>query len=198
MPQVSAILTAAGESTRMGRLKPLLSWGGLKLVEYQVASLVAGGATEVIVVLGHRYDEVVPHIRGPGVGYVVNPRYSDGRTMSIKAGLARISPEAGAIVLLGVDQPRPPALVAAVIAAHLETGAPITSPRHEGRGGHPIAFSSALRHELAAISEEGRGLRELFDAHRDQVNEVEIDDSIVRLDLNTPEDYEEARTLYDA
>ena len=171
MPQVSAILTAAGESTRMGRLKPLLSWGGLKLVEYQVASLVAGGATEVIVVLGHRYDEVVPHVRGPGVGYVVNPRYSDGRTMSIKAGLACISPEAGA---------------------------PITSPRHEGRGGHPIVFSSALRHELAAISEEGQGLRELFDAHRDQVNEVKIDDSIVRLDLNTPEDYEEARTLYDA
>jgi molybdenum cofactor cytidylyltransferase len=197
MPQASAILTAAGESTRMGRPKPLLPWHGLALVEYQVASLMEGGATEVVVVLGHVYEQVVPRLRGPGVRYVVNPRYRDGRTTSIKAGLARVSPDADAILLLGVDQPRPPEVVAAVIEAHRSAGALITSPRHEGRGGHPIVFSSALRHELEAISEDDQGLREVFEAHRDQATEVEIDDPIVRLDLNTPEDYEEARTRYD-
>jgi molybdenum cofactor cytidylyltransferase len=182
----------------MGRLKPLLAWHGLKLVEYQVANLVAGGATEVTVVLGHRYEEVVPHVRGPGVGYVVNPHYRDGRSTSIKAGVARVQPDAEAIVVLGVDQPRPSEIVAKVLEAHLAAGALITSPRHEGRGGHPIVFSSALRGELEAITENDQGLRQVFDVHGGEVNELEIDDPIIQLDLNTPEAYEQARAHYDA
>ena len=38
---IAAILLAAGESTRMGRPKPLLKWGDSTLVEYQVAQLAA-------------------------------------------------------------------------------------------------------------------------------------------------------------
>jgi molybdenum cofactor cytidylyltransferase len=39
----SAILLAAGESTRMGRPKPLLPWGETTLLEYQLAELRAMG-----------------------------------------------------------------------------------------------------------------------------------------------------------
>ena len=198
MPTVSAVLTAAGESTRMGRPKPLLTWRGLTLVEYQVASLTAGGASEVIVVLGHRHEDISPHVRGPGVRYVVNRRYRDGRSTSIRAGIAQTAPEAEAIVLLGVDQPRPHEIVAEAVASHLDSGALITSPRRNGRGGHPIVFSPALRDELNAITEEGQGIRQVFQAHRDEVNEIEIDDPVIHLDLNTVEAYEQARALYDA
>ena len=48
---ISAIVTAAGESTRMGRPKPLLQWQGVPLIRYQVDSLVAAGVDEVVVVL---------------------------------------------------------------------------------------------------------------------------------------------------
>ena len=198
MPRVSAVLTAAGESTRMGRPKPLLTWRGLTLVEYQVASLTAAGASEVIVVLGHRHEDISPHVRGPGVRCVVNRGYRDGRSTSIRAGIAQTSPDAEAIVLLGVDQPRPPEIVAETVASHLDCGALITSPRRNGRGGHPIVFSSTLRDELNAITEEGQGIRQVFQAHRDEVNEIEIDDPIIHFDLNTIEAYEQARALYDA
>ena len=198
MPQVSAVLTAAGESTRMGRPKPLLTWCGLTLVEYQIASLTAGGASEVVVVLGHRHEEVAPHVEGPGVRYVVNHGYRDGRSTSIRAGIAETAADAEAIVLLGVDQPRPPEIVAETVAAHLDRGAVITSPRRNGRGGHPIVFSPALRGELNDITEEEQGIRKVFRAHRGEVNEVEIDDPIIHLDLNTEEDYRRARILYDA
>ena len=198
MPQVSAVLTAAGESTRMGRPKPLLTWCGLTLVEYQVSSLTAGGASEVVVVLGHRHEEVAPHVEGPGVRYVVNHGYRDGRSTSIRAGIAQTAPDAEAIVLLGVDQPRTPEIVAETVAAHLDRGAVITSPRRNGRGGHPIVFSPALRDELNDITEEEQGIRKVFRAHRGEVNEVEIDDPVIHLDLNTEEDYRRARILYDA
>ena len=198
MPFISAILTAAGESTRMGRPKPLLSWCGVPLVEYQTSSLIDAGAAEVVVVLGHRQEAVAPHISGPGVRYVVNPDYGHGKATSVKAGLRSADADADGILLLAVDQPRPPALVKAIIDAHLSSGALITAPRYRGRGGHPLVFSSRLRRELEAITEERQGVREVFQEHRSEVNELVVDDPIVRLDLNSPEAYEEAVARYGA
>lgn len=198
MPHVSAILTAAGESSRMGRPKALLPWQGLSLVEYQVAGLLEGGASEVIVVLGHEHEAIAPHVMGNGVRYVVNPHYAIGKTTSIKAGLREMGPEVTDVMLLAVDQPRPPEIVAQVVDSHLGAGALVTSPRYHGRGGHPLVFSAVLRDELAAITEEGQGVRAVFRAHASDVNEVHVDDPIIRLDLNTPEDYRQARALYGA
>ena len=198
MAGTSAILTAAGESTRMGRPKPLLPWHGVPLVQYQTSSLMEAGVAEVVVVLGHRWEEVAPHAEGPGVRWVSNPRYRLGRTTSIKTGLESIDPDATDILLLGVDQPRPPEIVSAVIRAHEQSDVPVTAPRYRGRGGHPLIFSATLKGELAAISEGGQGVREVFRAHRHEVNEVAIEDPIVRLDLNSPEEYDEAKALYGA
>ena len=198
MPHVSAILTAAGESSRMGRPKALLPWRGVALVEYQAGSLLEGGASEVVVVLGHEHESIAPHIVRPDVRYVVNPHYALGKTTSIRSGLHGLGPECTDIVLLAVDQPRPPGIVAPVVDSHLRTGALITSPRYRGRGGHPLVFSAKLRDELAAITEEGQGVRAVFRAHAADVNEVPIDDAMIRLDLNTPDDYRQAKAHYGA
>ncbi len=196
MASISAVLTAAGESTRMGKAKPLLRWRGVTLLEHQVSCLLEGGVSEVVVVLGHRAAEVARYAHGPGVRWVVNGRYREGKASSIKAGLTAVSEGAEAIALLAVDQPRTPEIVSQVVRAHVENGAVITSPRYRDHGGHPLIFSADLTSELASITEEAEGIREVFRRHRDQVTEVEIDDPLVRLDLNTPEDYEEARALY--
>ena len=192
MARVSAILTAAGESTRMGAPKPLLPWRGATLVEHQVACLLEGGCDEVVVVLGHEAGRVAPFVRGDGVRAVVNADYRLGKTTSIKAGLAHFDPSALAILLLAVDQPRTAAIVGQVVRAHMDNGALITSPRYNGRGGHPLIFSAELRGELERITEENQGIREVFEAHRSDVLEVHLDDPMLRLDLNTPEAYEEA------
>ena len=196
--KVSAILTAAGESTRMGRPKPFLPWRGTTLIEYQVASLREAGVDQVVIVLGHEADSIAPYVTGPGVEYVLNPHYRLGRTTSIKAGLRGVSGEADSILLLAVDQPRTADLVSTIIRSHLGASALITSPRYQGHGGHPLIFSFQLKDELERISEESEGIRAVFRAHRDEVNEVEIDDPMVRLDLNTPESYEAAKARYGA
>ena len=196
VPLISAILTAAGESTRMGRPKPLLPWRGVALVDYQTASLIEAGVAEVVVVLGHRHELVAPHVKGPGARHVINPDYRQGKTTSIKTGLRHIDPGATDILLLAVDQPRPPEVIAAIVTAHIQKNALITSPRYRGRGGHPLLFSARLRDELEAITEETQGVREVVQAHQAEVNHVAIDDPIVCLDINSPEQYEEARALY--
>ena len=126
--RVSAILTAAGESTRMGSPKPLLRWHGVTLVEYQTRCLLEGGVSEVVVVLGHRAEDVIPFVKGPNVRYVVNSRYREGKTTSIKTGLAAVSLDADAIALLAVDQPRTADVVSRVVTSYIENDTAITSP----------------------------------------------------------------------
>lgn len=195
--KIAAILLAAGESSRMKRPKPTLPWQGETLVEYQVNSLVAGGADEVFVVTGRSDDEVAPVLeRMYSARRVFNPDYAQGKTTSIKAGVNALPGDVDAIALLAVDQPRPAWVVKRVLKSHIISGAPLTSPRFQGHGGHPLVFDGSLRAELAAVTEEKQGIREVFQRHEAHMNSVMFESEIVRLDLNTPEAYESALKLY--
>ena len=95
MPGAWGILLAAGESSRMGQLKALLPWRGRALLQHQVSALRDGGAEHVIVVLGHRADELSPLLDGlDGVSWTLNLEYLQGKTTSIKAGLAALEKDA--------------------------------------------------------------------------------------------------------
>lgn len=182
----------------MGRHKPLLRWKDVPLVRYQVDQLVAAGVDEVIVVLGHLHERVAPYATACRARTVVNADYRQGKTTSVLKGIASADPTATDLLLLAVDQPRPAAVIEKVIISHVEADALITSPRYGVRGGHPLLFSASLRGELESITDEGQGVREVFDVHRAEVNYVEFDDPIIRLDLNTPQDYESAVSKYGA
>ena len=192
-PIVSAVLLAAGESTRMGRPKPLLPWEGTTLVQYQVASLLNGGVDEVCVVTGAGGESLESLFTDEtGVRVVPNPDYKTGKTTSVRAGVRVVAPAAAAIVILAVDQPRPDWVIRHVVDSHLSAGSPVTSPRFQGRGGHPLVFSAGLRQELLEITEANQGIREVVRRHAARMNLVEFDSRVVRLDINTPDTYEAA------
>ena len=195
---ISAVLQAAGLSSRMGTSKPLLMWHGVPLVKYQVDSLIAGGVDEVVVVLGHDAENVALHVAEPKAISTINGDYKSGKTTSIKAGLRAMEFINNSILLLAVDQPRTTGLIETVIDAHKSEKPLITSPRYQNHGGHPLIFDSLLREELLNITEENEGIRAIFERHRDSVLDVQVDDPIIRLDLNTPENYEFAKNLYKA
>ena len=196
MSDVTAIVTAAGESTRMGRPKALLQWEGVTLIDYQSSSLLSGGVTDVVIVLGHEADRIQPNYKTSSVRYVVNSNYRQGRSASILAGLREGESNTTSIMLLGVGQPRPPSIISEVLDCHKTNQALITSPLDQGRGGHPLVFSALLRPELETITEEQQGIRALFKTHPKDIVEVPINNPIVCLDLNTPEEYEKARSRY--
>jgi CTP:molybdopterin cytidylyltransferase MocA len=77
---VTAILLAAGRSRRMGAFKPLLPFGTRTVIENSVANLRAGEVTDVIVVVGHRGDEIREKLQTAGVSFVTNLRrgHADG------------------------------------------------------------------------------------------------------------------------
>ena len=197
MPGITAVLLAAGESSRMGRPKPLLPWGGIPLVRYQVESLAEAGASAIVVVLGPGTLEAEAHLPSlDTVRTVVNHRAPEGKTTSVRLGVSQAAEDAAGILLLAVDQPRTAGIIRRVIEAHLAGGSLITHPTYQGRGGHPIVFDASLAPELLAVTEERQGIREVVGRHMDGVRCVEIGDPMVRLDLNTLDDYRAALERY--
>ena len=63
---------------------------------------------------------------------------------------------------------------------------------------HAEAQALLAQHVRVEVGDEAVTQEELRREWRDEVNEVEIDDPVIHLDLNTAEDYERARALYDA
>lgn len=194
MPETVAILLAAGESRRMGELKALLPWQGQSLIVHQVSALANAGVDRIVVVLGHRHEELAREINNEtNTEWTFNPDYLQGRTTSIKAGLRALDtrlPET--ILLLSVDQPRTAETIAEVLQQHRSVSPMITIPTCGGKGGHPIVFDGALIDELGRIKEESQGIREVVQRHREGTRRVELGRDELLWDLNTPEQYRAA------
>ena len=196
-PGVWAILLAAGESRRMGELKALLPWRGSALLTYQVDSLLASGVHHVVVVLGHQAGRLRPLLTGrDNVSRVINPLYLQGKTTSVRAGVAVLAQSpVSDVLLLNVDQPRTPETVRRVLETHLAHDFTITVPEYRGKGGHPIVLSASLLPELRAIDEKSQGIKAVVRRHADAVNRVPLEQPEILLDLNTPEQYRAAQNF---
>lgn len=195
MPAVvpaTAILLAAGLSSRMGTPKPLLDWCGRPLVAYQVSQLREAGAEPVLVVTGHAAAAVEAALAGQCVRLVRNTAYHEGRATSVRAAALALADTAAPLVLLNVDQPRHAVTIRRLIEAHAAHGGLITVLVHAGRRGHPAVLSGALLPELRGLSEEGEGLRAVMRRHAAERVEIPVASDEVLLDLNDPAAYARA------
>jgi len=146
----------------------------------------------VIVVLGHRADEVEDLLKGEGVETVLNPRFREGMLTSIQAGVEA----AGSTAWLGValaDQPwiRPETVALLLESAQREGTEPLTAPSYMGRRGHPLLIPGRFREEILALPPE-QGLRLLLQRHADEILHVETADAGPLGDMDTPDDYASA------
>ncbi len=187
---IAAILLAAGRSRRMGAFKPLLPFGGVCVAEACVASLRAGGAGRVVVVVGHRGAEVraaLAHLEG--LSFAVNEAEGSEMGVSVARGVEALSDAAEAVLVALVDQPAvPPSEIERLVEARRRTGARLVLPEWEGRGGHPLLVDLSLREELLNVVPE-KGLRALLDAHRAEVLRVPAASPYIARDMDTWEDY---------
>ena len=174
----------------MGAFKPLLPFGGVSVVEACVNTLREGGAAEVVVVVGHRGEEVraaLAHL--PSVRFAVNEEAGSEMGVSVARGVAALSEVTEAALVALVDQPAVPAAeVRRLVEERRRTGARLVLPEWRGRGGHPVLVDLAYREELLSIVPE-RGLRALFDAHRAETLRVPAASPYVTRDMDTWDEY---------
>jgi molybdenum cofactor cytidylyltransferase len=184
-----AVILAAGESRRMGTQKMLLPFGETTVVGAVVRTALASRADGVLVVVGADGQAVRREVEPRGVGFAVNGNFELGMLSSVQAGLRALPAGATAAVILLGDQPFLAAgVVNEVIAGYKEGRKGIVIPAFQGRRGHPVLVDLKFRDEILAI-DPAEGLRRLMRDHPGEILVVEVGDSNILRDLDTPEDY---------
>jgi molybdenum cofactor cytidylyltransferase len=183
----TAIVLAAGASSRMGSCKALLSAGGRTLLARAVGAFVAVGVRDVVVVTGSHGDEVAAAAVRLGARPAPNPHHQAGMFTSVQAGAAAV-PEGRRFFLLPVDLPlvRPETVGRLARAADVSEAA-VVLPVHDGVPGHPPLLGPELRAEILAARPAG-GLRELLLSRPERALRVPVDDPGVLQDADTPRD----------
>lgn len=196
---VFGVILAGGSSSRLGRPKQLLPLGGRPLLAHTLDGAARSALDGIVVVLGHEADAIRGAIDFDAIGarVVLNSRYRDGQSTSLRAGLMAVPRTAAAAVFLLGDQPLiGPAILDALIAAYRESGARIVMPAYDGRRGNPVLFDRALWPALLRI-EGDQGARGVIRGHAAEVIDVPIAGGHLTDDIDTEEDYERLRARFE-
>lgn len=188
---VTAIVLAAGSSSRMGQPKQLLPFEGTPLVRRTVSAALASRARQTIVVTGAVREQVEGALAGLAVLLEHNPDYHQGMSGSLRKGLLAVRPEADAIVVLLADQPFVDAVVIdQLLDLYERTGSKIVRPCYGGVPGNPVLWDRSLFGELLQqIGDQGG--RALLQRHKDEIAWLELPDALLQTDVDTPEAYRE-------
>lgn len=185
---VAAIVLAAGRSQRMGAFKPLLPFGETTVVGSCLRYLREAGVLTIILVVGHRAEELKNRISDSNLIFVTNPDTNGEMSSSIVCGVNELSPETKAILITPADLPAVPSKVVSQLITEWRRGHRLVKPTWQGRGGHPVLIDNSFREELIHLNPT-QGLKNLFDRNVDQVRRLPIDSSYIARDIDTWDDY---------
>lgn len=192
-PCVEAVILAAGGAARFGApklLAPHPRAPDRPIIAGVVAEVLEAGLSRVIVVLGAHGDAIRRALADFSVDFVHNPRWAEGMSTSMRAGLEQVSENAQAVLFVLGDQPAVRAAhIRTVVDAYVDAGTPIVVPTFRGRRGNPALFDRCTFDALREI-EGDQGGRALMEAGLFPLHFVEVPDPAVLLDVDTPEDLE--------
>ena len=188
-PRIAGVVLAGGQSRRMGVVNKLLvKVDGKAMVRHAVDTVREAGAAPIIVVTGHEAGRVREVLDDADVIFVHNEAYAEGLSTSLRTGIAAVPDTCdGAVVALG-DMPR-------LRAAHVErliaafapnTGHAICVPTWQGKRGNPVLWARRFFDEIEQVDGDV-GAKHLIGAYAELVHEVEMPDSGVLIDVDSPE-----------
>ena len=188
----TAVILAAGGSSRMGTPKALLKKNGKTFLKILVSSLRTSGIEDIRVVLGAGAAGISEHITAPGICILINKSWQDGQLSSFKTALKDIGSSSSSVMLCLIDSPfTGKDTIMEIIDAYKKSDADIAVPLYKGRGGHPVIFSSSTYKALLEAPLE-EGARYVVRSGRFKVLRVEVDDKHVLDDIDSPREYKES------
>jgi len=172
----------------MGAFKPLLPFGDKTVIECCLDYLQQGGVETIVVVLGHRADDVREKLKGRSVIFAFNSDPESEMGASVAAGVRALPEACGATLIALVDHPAVPPTVVSTLIENWQQGSRLIVPTWNSRGGHPVLVDLSFKPELLNLDASG-GLRTLFDAHQTTVARVAVDSPYIARDMDTWDDY---------
>jgi CTP:molybdopterin cytidylyltransferase MocA/HD superfamily phosphodiesterase len=198
---LSAIIPAAGMSTRFEQYKPLLKLGSYTLIEKVILLFRQCGIEDIIVVTGHNNEMIEPQISQAGAKAVFNPNFKTGMLSSIQTGVRALSPLSAGFFLLPADIPLiRPATIHALMASFADisddliTSGKIIIPKFDGEDGHPPLIPARLIPEILSLGADSN-LGHLISRQR-QKKIVQVHDRAILMDADTQSDYERLQEKY--
>jgi CTP:molybdopterin cytidylyltransferase MocA len=172
----------------MGAFKPLLPFGNSTVIDTCLNHLNGAGVKQIVVVLGHRAEDIQKAMRSVPAKFVINPNPDTEMSSSIELGVGAISKAAEAVLITPVDHPAVPPQIIQSLIDNWRGGAKLIQPEFEGKGGHPVLIDLTFRHELMNLAEES-SLRGFFASHRQEVLRLPVNSPFVAQDMDTWDDY---------
>ncbi len=197
-PHITAIVLAAGLSTRMGgHPKPLLPFCHQTVLERILTSLAACPIDETVVVTGHCRQAVEQQLEGWQVRTAFNPSYSSGEMLgSVQVGLRAACAESNAALIVLGDQPAlEVCVVRAVIAAFRDGLGGVIIPSFQMRRGHPLLIGSQHWSGILEL-QETQTLRDYLCRIGTEIYHVPVDTASILRDMDTPAEYRRELSEY--
>jgi molybdenum cofactor cytidylyltransferase len=186
---VSAVVLAAGASTRMGQPKLVLPLGDEPLVRRTVRQICEAGFDDVLVIVGNEHERVRAALDGLVVRQALNAHYEIGMGSSFRTAVEHLGQSDAAMFALA-DQPFVTTeAYRTVLETYRQHSPAIVSVRYGDVTAPPHLFCCALFPELAQLE---RGARSVLEQHREQTIVLQFSPELL-LDIDTPEDYERAK-----
>ncbi|HEY0549764.1 MAG TPA: nucleotidyltransferase family protein [Verrucomicrobiae bacterium] len=196
----AVVILAAGASSRMGRPKMLLPWNGTTVLGHLVSQWQKTDASQIAVVCAANDKGINQELDRIGFAReqrIINPGASRGMFSSIQAA-ARWPGWNAALTHWAIALGDQPHLANATLRAAGDFAAQqfdkICQPSWNGRPRHPVFLPRRVFETLAASTHQT--LKEFLSEHASEARLIEVNDPGLDLDLDTPADFEEARTRF--
>jgi molybdenum cofactor cytidylyltransferase len=174
----------------MGRPKQLLRFRGTSLLRRAIDTARAVPAEQVIVVLGHASDRLLPELEGTPATVVLNDQWAEGVSTSLRGGLATVSSEARGVLVYPADMPLiTPEVLRELVHRQQASGRPAAMTEAAGVRGVPVFITRSLFPALM-IQEGDVGGAQYLRAHPEAVEAVHFADPDIVRDVDRPEDYD--------
>ena len=195
---IGAVLLAAGKGARLGgRAKGAIEIAGEPLLLRGLRILSEVGVDEVAVVTGHYQSDLAPLLTQAQTLFhdnclieVTQQNADHSQADSLRLGVAGLSQEVDAVMVLPVDMPSltQQDLIALIGAyKHADAAIEFVGPMVDARPGNPVLFSSRIALRIAQ-GEGDFGSGTWRHQRQDWLMEWQTDNPHYVTDIDTPED----------
>jgi molybdenum cofactor cytidylyltransferase len=183
------IILAAGSSSRLGRPKQNLLFGGKTLLQHTIDMAHDTAYRPIIVVLGANKEKIETTCQDNRLTIVYNPDWAEGMASSIRIGIATIQQhQIDHVIIMLCDQPFVNSeLVNALVEKQLQADKPIIACSYNETVGVPALFSRLLFDELLQLKGHD-GAKKILKLHSKDIATIPFEKGAI--DIDTPADYE--------
>jgi molybdenum cofactor cytidylyltransferase len=189
---VSAIILAGGNSSRMKFPKPWLKIGNTTFLENIISTYKIAGITDIAIVMNKKFcegewkNQVKPIEQYSKI--IKNNEVEKGRLNSVRLGLNALTNK-DFVFIQNIDNPFiTQKVIEKLFQNKFENG--VTVPTLNSKGGHPILINKTIKEDIINNFDPSSTLYDVINQF--ERKNIEVESKSILMNINTPEDYKKA------